>query len=503
MIVFFFTSALFRSSIFVQYLHLILFFNSVSTIYSRRAIQQPTSPTITMTVLQDQAGENTAATNTPSTSAGTSADTDPLPRARPQETHAQRTFFEKHFFRRTKVYELLALATAACGGSYACSFGERDIGTYSVVLTDDGMEWVAKMPTHTRTDKDNEYLQSEYATLLFLQDLDGAVPAPRPHGYCFNRKNSVNTPYIFMDKVCGMCLAEAIFQGHMNRDAVHRMLSQLAAVRETLAQHLFTQIGSLTLFIDETECSYYVNRQYISWSFDEERRRYHSDFGPYQSSLHYYSTLLQNSWNEWMAREYFEELEPLAMRLRLQGYLTSIIASYVKPTQAFYLTHTDLHAGNIFVDAQGKITGIIDWEFASTLPPQAPEHYPSFLANDLGFIDQTSHIYPDAAAELRHWQQFYAQQWEGDAEMQEYFGNISAIVGFEELLRDSEKANVQNVVEKLKLVDSVATLENLQNPFPWTTPTVISSPDRTVPHETRGPSTGVEARQQPQTEATS
>jgi Phosphotransferase enzyme family len=445
-----------------------------------------------MTVLQDQAGESTVTPNTASTSVGASADPDALPRARPEETLAQRTFFEKRFFKRTKIYELLALATAARGGFYACTFGERDKGLFNVVLTicfEDGIEWVAKMPFATTNNKDNEYLKSEYATLLFLQDLDDSVPTPHPHGYCFNRKNPAKTPYIFMEKVSGMALADAISAGQMNRDAVHRMLSQLAGFRKILGRHSFTQIGSLTLFIDETECSYYVNRQYIWWSLCEDRVRYHCDFGPYQSSLHYYSMLLHNSWNEWMAHKYTEELGPLIDRLRLQTYLASIIPSYTKPTEEFYLTHTDMHAGNIFVDTQGNITGIIDWEFASTLPLQASEHYPSFLANELGFIDQTSHIYPDAAAEINYWQAFYAQQWEGDVQMQEYFAKICTIIDFEDLLRDAKEANIQNVVENLKFVNSAATLENLQNPFPWSTPTVISSPDWTVPHETRSPST--------------
>jgi Phosphotransferase enzyme family len=432
-----------------------------------------------MSTLQGQTGENTVATNPPSTSVDASADTDALPRARPQETPDQRTFFEKRFFKKTKVFELLALATTARGESYACSFGERDKGLFSVVLTicfADGIEWVAKMPKATSNNKDNEYLKSEYATLLFLRDLGESVPAPRPYGYCFNRKNPAKTPYIFMEKVSGIPLGDAIFGGHMNRDAVHRMLSQLAAIRKTLTKNPFTQIGSLTLFISETECSYYVGRQFIWWSLGEDRIRYHCDFGPYQSSLHYYSTLVHNSWNEWMADEYTEELRPLAERVRLQAYLTSIIPSYAKPGEEFHLTHTDMHAGNIFVDTQGNITGIIDWEFATTLPPQASEHYPAFLANELGFIDQTSNIYPDADVELRHWQEFYAQQWEGDAEMQEYFSKIDAIMDFEELLRDAKEANIQNVVETLKLVEYPSTLENLQIPFPSSTPTVICSP---------------------------
>ena len=408
-----------------------------------------------------------------------------IPRARPQETLGQRRFFEFDFFNKINVHALLHLAAAARGGTALCYFGQRNLGAFNVIIAicfEDGVEWIAKMPISTTTNEDNQYLKSEYATLLFLQDLKGAVPAPRPHGYCFNRQNPANTPYIFMDKISGMPLSDAISNGHMNREAVHRMLSDLAARKKALSMHPFMEIGSLTLFIDESaKCTHFgVGRQYTMSSRQSDHSRYPSDFGPYQSSLHYYSTLLHNSWNEWMEYQYEEEVKPLAERLRLQAYLTSIIASYAKPAQEFHLTHTDLHPGNIFVDDQGNITAIIDWEFASTLPSQGSENYPSLLANDLEFIVQNSHVYPDAAAEISHWKEFYAKQWESDVEMQEYFANIEKIIDFEDLLRNAEAANIQNVVERVKLVDSSSTLENIEIPFPWTAPTVIHTPYRVV-----------------------
>jgi RIO-like serine/threonine protein kinase len=63
-------------------------------------------------------------------------------------------------------------------------------------------------------------------------------------------------------------------------------------------------------------------------------------------------------------------------------YIGTLLPSYVQESQTFYLAHTDLSISNIMVDpTDGSITGLIDWEFANTLSPQAVEHYPGFLCD--------------------------------------------------------------------------------------------------------------------------
>lgn len=412
------------------------------------------------------------------------------PRGKVGATKVQRNFFGKVFSKRVKVRKLLALASAVRGDSHKCVFGEWDLGRYNVIVTivfDDCVEWIAKMPKYTTDDEENGYLKSEYATLLFLQELE-SIPAPKVHGFCFHRKNQARTPYIFMDKISGTLLADAICKGNMNRDAVHKTLTQLAQIKKTLFQRPFNEVGSLMVSVNDKGklSSICVDRQYTIWTLGEKSRlKYPCNYGPYQSNLQNYSMLLHNSWTNWMAECYSaEEPEGLAQRLKLHAYLTLILSSFVKPTDRFYLAHTDLHAGNLFVDDAGNITGIIDWEFTTTAPLQSGDHYPLFLSNEEGWIHETKEIYEDPAAELRYWQEFYAKQWAGDSAMQEYFANLKPIIAFENLLRDTEEANIENVVVNLKLVNDWSSIDNLQLPFPWSTPTVISSSYHASPSHT-------------------
>jgi len=62
-----------------------------------------------------------------------------------------------------------------------------------------------------------------------------------------------------------------------------------------------------------------------------------------------------------------------------------------------------MSCSNIFLDPQtGFITGIIDWEFACTMPPQATEHFPLFLEKQ-NFTEKFEDFYEDPEAELKEW----------------------------------------------------------------------------------------------------
>ena len=85
-------------------------------------------------------------------------------------------------------------------------------------------------------------------------------------------------------------------------------------------------------------------------------------------------------------------------------------------------------------------------------------------------------VYDDPETELQVWRAFYATQFEGDEAMQEYLRNIDAAIAFESILKYSELATVENLVENCKFLESAETLEKIAIPFPWTTPTKERSP---------------------------
>jgi hypothetical protein len=116
----------------------------------------------------------------------------------------------------------------------------------------------------------------------------------------------------------------------------------------------------------------------------------------------------------------------------------------------------------------GSITGIINWDFASTFPPRAAEHYPLFLAQKDRFVKDHKDIFENPLQELMDWRRFYADQFTGDAKMEEYLKNIDSVVTFESILHDYAEATLENLVEACKFLESPSTVDPI---LPSTKPT--------------------------------
>ena len=410
------------------------------------------------------------------------AETSSLARSLPHspdygESETRKRWFEKVFFKILPVEELLPLASMSRGGNIKCRFGERAVGAFSVALSirfDDGVEWIVKIPLFYDEDNgEHESLVSEYATLLFLQEID-EIPSPKVYGYAFDNKNPAKTPYIFMDKVAGRSFTQAMKTG-LGKEEIYETLRQLAKIKKALACRPFGEIGSLTL-VHRNPLTLDVDRQFTLWNFRQNEKLYKCQQGPYLTSMEYYSSLLHINWSDFQY-EYSCLLEPdeynFTERWNIHLFLASILRSYVKEdNDQFYLTHPDLSTANIFVDDKGNITGLIDWEFSSTLPFQSREHYPMFLMKEYEerFLVLTEGIYDDPIAVLREWREFYAKQFEGDTRMEDYLNNIDATIAFESILLDNKNATLENLVENFKFLQSTTALDSIGLPFPWTHP---------------------------------
>jgi hypothetical protein len=311
------------------------------------------------------------------------------------------------------------------------------------------------------------FLMSEYATLYFLQRDIPTVPSPKVHGSCFTSNNPTKTPYFIMDKVPGISMWRAFREHEMGRERVFEMLRQLAEVRKALPSRGWTETGSFTMLDEEF---YVIEKQLTYRNFFDKPEEIESRHGLFDSSISYYANLLQERWRK-VQEEYLTYDEAL-IQWKIHLYLSSLLPSYVKPqADGFFLAHTDLHPLNIFVDPQtGSITGIIDWEFACTVPTQATEHFPLFLHKKF-FMDHFNDVYDDPEAELKEWRALYAKQFEGDTEMEEYLQHIDAAIAFEDMLKDHELATVENLVEKCKFLESAETLDKIGIPLPWKSPT--------------------------------
>jgi aminoglycoside phosphotransferase (APT) family kinase protein len=384
------------------------------------------------------------------------------------QSNPVRDRFFKAFCEQIELSELLKAASKARDG-IDCKVSGNARGAYNVVVFlvfDDGVEWVAKLPNYLRNDNggENRKIMSEYATLLFLQEKT-TVPAPKVYGGAFDSNNPVKSPYIFMEKIKGISLFEALYKG-LDKDCLHNTLRQLADVRKTLSQHPFSKIGSLSMVDDETG-SYGVDSQVSLSRHEEFIHRYQSWAGPYFSSMNYYANLHQIAWQQCQTFSYVKSSKDMVERWNIHTYAGSLIPSFVgEDSGKYYLAHTDLDGQNIMVDEDGSITGIIDWEFASTLPPRDGEHYPKLLANVNKFVRLLDAFYDDPIVELQEMREFYATQFIGDAEMEWYIDNIWSILEFQALLGDDRYATM-DFLETCKFLPSAFALEQFSTQFPW------------------------------------
>jgi aminoglycoside phosphotransferase (APT) family kinase protein len=391
-----------------------------------------------------------------------------------EETPLQVRWYEKVFLPAVALDELLQLAAESRGGVHRCTFGNRFHGVYNIVLVivfDDGLEWIARLPKNpprTPSDED-EVMLSEYGALIFLERI-GSLPVPRPHGCNFTKSNPVHWPYIFMDKVSGIPLWQALEKKIIGGKEIYEVLRQLANFKKKINQHPLRHIGSLYASEYEGEFEYCVERQHSVWNRFEEEDGPRRDWGPFSTPLQYYANLHLVGWQNAM-RECFNDEEEDG-RWQLHLYLASILRSYAKPSPGgFYLAHDDLHDANIFVDEKGNITGIIDWEFHSTLPLYAANHYPLLLTDMEDFQKRYKTVFEDPRAELQNWRNFYAKQFEGDQQMEEYLANIDTTITLERLFRDNSFVTIKNVVGVCRFVDSPEILDQLNIPVPTRMPT--------------------------------
>jgi hypothetical protein len=144
------------------------------------------------------------------------------------------------------------------------------------------------------------------------------------------------------------------------------------------------------------------------------------------------------------------------------------LPSYIIESSVFYLAHTDLSISNLLVDpSDGTLLRIIDLEFANTLPPQAVEHYPSFLGNRAEFVEHYEGLFDDPTTELEGWRAQYNKQFIDQPAISVFNDRIDAISNFEHLLRYPNERTLTKIADALEVLQSVnAHSPNLYTIYP-------------------------------------
>jgi hypothetical protein len=411
-----------------------------------------------------------------STLSGSAPEVGLVPVAPDDESPGETSWFAINYSDVGQFNQILQLAVGARGTKHKCLFGQRLSGAFNVAFClkfEDGVEWIFKAPKNIES-ASTARLDSEIATLKFLQNV-GNLPVPRVHDFSTSVKNPAGTPYVIMDKVPGVTLCDALWNG-LGREGVHRVLEELAKMRKALQKQPMWGVGSLVLLWDEegkysdgicpdpkkSEVSYFLGSLINLWASNCPPGRYRGR--TWREPLGYY---LDQHALSLVAHGISGSHNELSDKWLAHLYLGSLLTSYVQESQNFYIAHTDLNIWNIMVDpSDGTVTGIIDWEFANALPPQAVEHYPSFMVNRDQFVKNYSSIFDDPSAELDNWRSHYAKQFD-DPETVEFNNRIDVIILFEHLLRHLNDRPLMKIMQAVQALQAANALHSPLPKLPW------------------------------------
>ena len=237
----------------------------------------------------------------------------------------------------------------------------------------DGEVWVARLPALAGAVRPLHDPLAQECTLSMIVTHEylaekTTIPVPRIYGYDLTCNNALQTPYVFMSKVDGVLLSDLLEDGAIYDDEImERIVKEWGRYVVELAGIHFPAIGSLRR---NDQGEYEVGPLITPWMFGVENEFEHAiNRGPFSSVIDY---LLSRS----TVKRYLDNPTKPTFGGHLRMSLVDSFISYFVDLRyvhgPFVLSHIDLDITNIMVDpGSGKITGIIDWDFAAILPIQS------------------------------------------------------------------------------------------------------------------------------------
>ncbi|CAL1708633.1 unnamed protein product [Somion occarium] len=274
-----------------------------------------------------------------------------------------------------------------------------DLNYHFPLIFDDGDTWICRVRrVNVNTPPkaiENVVVQSEVATLQFLHSI--GVPVPQVHDFGLHTPtNPLSTAYILMDRVDGKPLRWF----EVDEEDKKHILEQFADIFIKLSDHPFNAIGGLQQSGDAGTYAVGPFTAYTSFLADLHPHGAISLLGPYDTYEMYLRAVLERT------LEYIHSgkgyVENRVDNYLLHKYLYERIPDIVKATNTddgFCLKHLDDKGNHILVDERNNIVGVIDWEWAQTVPKAIAFAAPIFIAGTRKyFLDEDMELSSDETA---------------------------------------------------------------------------------------------------------
>ncbi|KAJ6783118.1 hypothetical protein PWT90_08807 [Aphanocladium album] len=251
-----------------------------------------------------------------------------------------------------------------------CKVFSRLYGSFNVcyfVEFEDDMRWTVRIPITPRLCDPWEKVQSEVATLQYVHS-QTSIPVPKVRAYgndAFLTADKTQTQtFLISDFIDGVPLmpVRLLKADVVTRTAFFRQLFDYLAQLRCLE---FQKLGSLMPAATPTPSV----GSMLSFSANSLRFQLPSFTSAKDYILSQYKILqLQAHSPVQDCSESDSQYELFALHAFKASFNKFALESDDLVDEPFVLNHPDLHLGNILVDGDMKILGIVDWEFAHVVP---------------------------------------------------------------------------------------------------------------------------------------
>ncbi|RTE81738.1 hypothetical protein BHE90_003738 [Fusarium euwallaceae] len=296
------------------------------------------------------------------------SNTQEFPATEEQEAQVKNTFIES-----LDLDAICALASRYNHGK-PCQVIDKKNGSFNacffVSFGQDGPEWVVRVPIEPILDNPWDKVLSEAATIEYLER-ETRIPVPHMHAYGRDAeltKTSTRTQaFLIVDAIQG----EPLDKKHLiGAEEEHRrkFFSQLIDILAELRQQEFPLMGSLMPNPDGSPKP--ILGPVMSMSAATLRLPSQSTFSSARKYMKYQFDLISGLFSPPVSNHTVDDIKQEIFSLHcMEGIFDQVIDTQLDKGP-FVLNHLDLRGPNIIVDKNLRIQGIVDWEFAHTVPRQ-------------------------------------------------------------------------------------------------------------------------------------
>jgi aminoglycoside phosphotransferase (APT) family kinase protein len=244
-----------------------------------------------------------------------------------------------------------------------------------IVFEDLSPSWLVRIPRGGWPLALEQYLvQSEYATLKFLQST--RIPAPRAFGYDIRgaESNDVGVSYLLMEELPGRVWCEGRSARFSAAQELEKVFSGVADLMIELHSHPFDSIGSLQYWSSHLKVAAFASDQSLILG----------PSGPFKDSYAYY-TAYAEQYLALIADEQTYTNFPIEAYI-IYAFLKENVQQLCPPAptarETFFLKHIDDKGDHLMVDEDLNIVGVIDWQMAR-IGPANEAFGPSLVTADM------------------------------------------------------------------------------------------------------------------------